>query len=171
MVIPLGQLCNADKQSRIKFLTQDHHGHEVFNEVITTVAQLEGGMTNLDAGHGTQIALNNLSIYQRPTLVDYLRSGWSISMVAAIDYTASNGNPSSSTSLHFMGANNQYESALMNVGMVIEPYDNDKSFPVFGFGGIPRHLGQNATNHCFAMNGNAGDPNIVGIQGIVDSYR
>jgi Copine len=40
-----------------------------------------------------------------------------------------------------MGPNNQYESALTNVGLVVEPYDSDRSFPVFGFGGIPRHMG------------------------------
>ena len=51
----------------------------------------------------------------------------------------------------------------MNVGTIIEPYDNDRSFPVFGFGGIPRHLGQNGVNHCFAMNGNPANPEIVGI--------
>ena len=56
-----------------------------------------------------------------------------------------------------MGGNNQYESALNNVGAVVEPYDTDRSFPVFGFGGIPRHLGLNSVNHCFAMNGNPGD--------------
>jgi len=29
-----------------------------------------------------------------PTFVDYLRSGWQISLVCAIDYTGSNGDPS-----------------------------------------------------------------------------
>ena len=94
-------------------------------------------------------------------------------MVAAIDYTASNGNPSQSSSLHYLGAGapNQYESALWNVGCVVEPYDSDRSFPVFGFGGIPRHLGINGVSHCFAMNGNAANPEIVGIQGIVETYK
>lgn len=59
----------------------------------------------------------------------------------------------------------------MNVGMVIEPYDNDKNFPVFGFGGIPRHMGINSVSHCFAINGNAGDPNIWSVPNIVSTYR
>ena len=103
--------------------------------------------------------------------MDYLRAGWAVSLVAAIDYTASNGNPSSTSSLHYLGGNNQYESALFNVGMVVEPYDSDRSFPVFGFGGIPRHLGINSVNHCFAMNGNPANPEIIGIQQIVETYR
>ena len=113
----------------------------IYNECITTVSDLIDGKTTLTAGNGTTLVVDNFSVYTRPTFVDYLRSGWSISMVAAIDYTASNGDPSSSNSLHYMGASNQYEAALMNVGGIIEPYDNDRSFPVFGFGGIPRHLG------------------------------
>ena len=117
------------------------------------------------------MTVGNFSVYVRPTLVDYLRSGWSISMVGAVDYTASNGEPSNPSSLHYMGGNNQYEAALMNVGVIVEPYDNDRSFPVFGFGGIPRHLGINGVSHCFAMDGNAQNPEIVGIQGIVDTYR
>ena len=92
-------------------------------------------------------------------------------MVASIDYTASNGEPSNPRSLHFQGGNNQYEAALFNVGAIVEPYDNDRAFPVFGFGGIPRHLGLNSVSHCFAMNGNAQNPSIEGIQGIVETYR
>lgn len=59
----------------------------------------------------------------------------------------------------------------MNVGAVVEPYDSDRSFPVFGFGGIPRHMGHNDVSHCFAMNGNAANPEIIGIAGIVSTYR
>jgi hypothetical protein len=70
-----------------------------------------------------------------------------------------------------MGPSNQYEAAISNIGCVVEPYDADRSFPVFGFGGIPRHMGQNSTNHCFAMNGNATLPDIVGIQNILTTYR
>ena len=84
--------------------------------------------------------------------------------MGAIDYTASNGNPSNPSSLHYQGGRpNQYETALSNVGAILEPYDNDRSFPVFGFGGIPRHMGNNAVSHCFALNGDASNPNIVGI--------
>ena len=57
------------------------------------------------------------------------------------------------------------------MGNVVEPYDSDKSFPVFGFGGIPRHLGINGVSHCFAMNGNASNPEIIGIQNIVQMYK
>ncbi len=121
---------------------------------------------------GASVRVTGCQLFIKPSLVDYLRAGWQISMVAAIDYTASNGNPSSPSSLHFQGAGvNQYESALYNVGKIVEPYDLDKAFPVFGFGGIPRHMGLNAVSHCFALNGNAGNPQIVGIENIVQTYK
>lgn len=91
---------------------------------------------------GGQITFSDFKIIERPGFVDYLRSGWQISIVAAIDYTGSNGPYTQPNSLHFMGPSNQYEAAIFHVGTVVEPYDSDRSFPVFGFGGIPRHMGQ-----------------------------
>ena len=76
-------------------------------------------------------------------------------------------------SLHYMGAGaNQYEQALMNVGCVVEPYDLDKSFPVFGFGGVPRHMGIGYVSHCFPLNGNPTNPEIAGgVFAIVNTYK
>ena len=62
-------------------------------------------------------------------------------MVTAIDYTASNRDPSDPNSLHSLGPQNEYIKALYSVGHIVEPYDSDRSFPVFGFGGIPPQLG------------------------------
>ena len=92
-------------------------------------------------------------------------------MTVAIDYTGSNGDPVESDSLHYLGPNNQYEKALMNVGTVIEAYDYDKNFPVFGFGGIPLSMGAKEVSHCFPMNGNSANPNIFTVQNIVATYK
>ena len=171
--LTLTQVCNSNKDTMIKFEAIGGPTNSVFNSVTTNLQEIIDGKTSFDSGDGGQLVITDFEIFVRPTLVDYLRSGWAISMVAAIDYTASNGNPSSPTSLHAMGPQNQYELAINNVGQVVEPYDLDKSFPVFGFGGIPRHMGNPSpgVSHCFAMNGNAADPSILGIQGIVDTYR
>ena len=146
-------------------------GNRELNSGITTIADLESGKTTLDCGLNTTLVVDNFEVKQQPSFIDYLRAGWEVSLTVAIDYTASNGEPSQPNSLHYLGAQNQYETAIFNVGQVVEPYDSDKLFPVFGFGGIPRHLGINGVNHCFAMNGNPQNPDIFGIQGIVDTYR
>ena len=53
------------------------------------------------------------------------------------------------------------------VGSIVEPYDADKSFPVYGFGGVPHHMGINYTSHCFPLNGNEANPAIFGIANII----
>ena len=68
---------------------------------------------------------------------------------------------------------NQYEQAIMNVGQIVEPYDKDGRFPVFGFGGVPRHIAgvPQGVSHCFAMNGNPADPTIPGVMNILQMYK
>ena len=87
----------------------------------------------------------------------------------AIDFTASNGNPSSRASLHYLGQGNQYIHAIEDVGSIIEPYDYDKMFPTFGFGAVPPGLG--TVEHCFPLNSNPNDPSIPGILNIVNIYK
>ena len=156
----LNELCNNDRQARIRFDLSTAAGVDI-HSAVTTVADLEAGKTTVNANNGCTAVFDEFTVFERPTFIDYLRSGWQVGMTVAIDYTQSNGNPSDRNSLHFLGPNNQYESALINVGSVIEPYDFDKNFPVFGFGGMPRHMGINAVSHCFAVNGNAAGPNIL----------
>lgn len=107
-----------------------------------------------------------------PSFVDYLRSGWRIAFTCAIDYTASNGPHHDPRSLHFIGPYpNQYEQAIRNVGQVLEPYDSEGGFSVYGFGGIPRHIGQMQVNHCFPLTGNYQMPKIFGIQNVTKTYH
>jgi hypothetical protein len=53
----------------------------------------------------------------------------------------------------------------------LECYDADHSFPVYGFGGEPRFMGQFSVNHCFPLNGNYENPEVVGTEGILGLYR
>lgn len=62
--------------------------------------------------------------------------------------------PTDPNSLHFMGPSNQYEAAITQVGSIIEDYDSDKMFPVYGFGGVTGHMPVKTTSHCFPVNGN-----------------
>lgn len=117
---------------------------------------------------GSTLSFSMVQVFVRPGFLDYLRSGWQISLVAAIDFTASNGLKAQPSGLHYVSDSsyNAYEQALLNVGNIIEPYDQDKMFPVFGFGGAPRFMGLNTVSHCFPLNGDQANPNIAGIQGI-----
>lgn len=71
-------------------------------------------------------------------------------------------------SLHAIGPQNQYFTAISQVGAVLEPYDYNKMFPTFGFGGIPEP-GQ-GVSHNFPLNSNPQQPAVLGTQGILDVY-
>ena len=93
---------------------------------------------------------------QAPGFPDYLRSGVQISMAAAIDYTLSNGAAEDPISLHYIGKDepNHYEYAIGQVGDIIQQYDENKNFPVWGFGGYWKDNKKKEVSHCFALNGN-----------------
>lgn len=59
--------------------------------------------------------------------------------------------------------------AIMNTGSILEQYDTDKKYPVYGFGG--RLLESMKVSHCFALNGDIFQPEVYGAQGILDVYR
>ena len=88
--------------------------------------------------------------------------------MVAIDYTASNGAATESDSLHFMGPTNQYEATITSVCKTLEPYDYDKQFPVFGFGGVPQFAGATKVSHCFNLLDNT---MAQGVSGILGAYR
>lgn len=112
---------------------------------------------------GGQIHFAGFLMKERLSFVDYLRSGLQVSLSVAIDFTGSNGTPTDPRSLHYMGPSNQYEAAIWQVGSILEPYDSDRMFPTFGFGGIPQYMGMSSASHCFAMNGNPANPEIYGV--------
>ena len=93
-------------------------------------------------------------------------------MIVAIDFTLSNGDPKDRNSLHYVNPDgttlNQYGTAITSVGSVIEYYDTDQKFPLYGFGGKV-HQGQPA-DHCFPLNGSEGDPDVHGVHGILTTY-
>ena len=62
-----------------------------------------------------------------------------------------------------------YADAITAVGRVLEHYDTDKQFPAWGFGAALPPSG--AVSHCFALNGNPADPEVAGVQGILQAYR
>jgi hypothetical protein len=71
-------------------------------------------------------------------LFDYLRAGLQINVQFGIDYTASNGAATKSSSLHYTPGNgwSQYEQAIMSVAPVVLDFDADKMVDVYGFGAI-----------------------------------
>ncbi|KAK8468724.1 hypothetical protein PHAVU_006G096100 [Phaseolus vulgaris] len=104
------------------------------------------------------------------SFIDYVSNGFELNFMVAVDFTASNGNPLHSDSLHYIDAHcrlNSYQKAIMEVGEVIQFYDSDRRFPAWGFGGkIP----DGTVSHCFNLNGSPGTSEVAGVEGIMDAY-
>lgn len=86
-------------------------------------------------------------------------------MTTCIDFTASNGLPKSTYSLHYIRNNktSAYEEALSEVLEIILDYDFDKLVPTYGFGAkveFPTFNSGNKVHHCFPLNGSAKNPNL-----------
>ncbi|KAI3863656.1 hypothetical protein MKW98_031248 [Papaver atlanticum] len=104
------------------------------------------------------------------SFLDYISSGFELNFMVAVDFTASNGDPHSPTSLHYIdpsGRLNAYQQAILEVGEVIQFYDSDKRFPAWGFGGRPAN---DVVSHCFNLNGSFGEPEVEGVNGIMSAY-
>ena len=94
-----------------------------------------------------------------------------INLYIAIDYTESNGYPKNKSSLHYIYGKepNDYEKVIRACGDIISNYNTNQLFPVYGFGGIPEE--KKEVSHCFNINFNYSDPNILGIGDIVGFYK
>ena len=57
------------------------------------------------------------------------------------------------------------------MGEILEPYDYDKKYPVFGFGAEPDFLGKKLS-HCFPLTGKQDQIEVSGgIKGVLAIYR
>jgi len=94
------------------------------------------------------------------SFIDAMRMGMKLNIICAVDYTSSNG------SMHDVDSDNMnpYQTALSAVGQVLEPYDHDKKFSFYGYGGYK--------NGEFPPYFTVGDTEQVdgGVQGILDTY-
>lgn len=117
------------------------------------------------------IKLKLFNYIEKHSFLEYILGGCEISLIIGIDFTKSNGNPDNETSLHYLNPQrpNDYIQAIESVGEILQYYDSDKKFPVYGFGAkMPSKF--EIVSHCFALNKNFFDPEISGIQNIISEY-
>ncbi|CAE1170587.1 Copine-7,Copine-B,Protein BONZAI 1,Copine-3,Copine-A,Copine-8,Copine-E,Copine-9,Copine-D,Copine-2,Nicotinic receptor-associated protein 1,Protein BONZAI 2,Copine-6,Copine-5,Protein BONZAI 3,Copine-4,Copine-1 [Acanthosepion pharaonis] len=181
-------LCNGDYDRAIKVECYDWDrdgGHDFIGEFTTNVRTLlkgSGSENRYEAinpkkkakkknyRNSGEIILMSIKTETIHSFLDYIKSGRTqLNFTVAIDFTASNGNPTSPTSLHYYNPYqmNQYAAAIHAVGEIIQDYDSDKMFPTLGFGA---RLPDGTVSHEFALNCNAANPYCNGIQGILQAY-
>ena len=84
-------------------------------------------LINNEGKNVAKLAVNKCDCESIPSFTDYIKAGWQISLIGAVDFTYSNGMPSNPTSLHYTGGNghNQYVEAIRAVGDILNNYDSD----------------------------------------------
>ena len=176
--IPLANLCNGELSTPITVSVMNYssrHADVLIGSIQNNVSYFmenigkQHEIHNKDNKKTGNILFSKFAIEKRPTFYEYLQSGLQLNLITAIDFTCSNGDPSVPHSLHYINPEqlNQYERCIWEVGSIICPYDSDQEFAVYGFGA---HL-DGRVRHCFPLNGNAQNPNVHGLEGIVDVYK
>jgi len=185
-IIPVQKLCNGDYDRPIIIQCFDWNKsgtHELIGQFQTNLRELITGSKkefhlmdpmkaakNKNYKGSGNIILEECTITKEASFLDYIWGGCEISLITAIDFTGSNGNPNDPSSLHYINPEvpNEYKQAIMAVGDILAYYDSDKMFPVYGFGA---KLSNGTVTHCFPLNGNPQNPEVPGIRGILDVYE
>ncbi|XP_051873556.1 copine-9-like isoform X2 [Pristis pectinata] len=186
--IPVRALCNGDYDRTVKVDVYDWDrdgSHDFIGEFTTSYRELSRGQSQFNVyevlnpkkrgkkkkyvNSGT-VTLLSFKVESDFTFVDYIKGGTQLNFTVAIDFTASNGNPSQPTSLHYMNPYqmNAYAMALKAVGEIIQDYDSDKLFPALGFGAKLPPDGK--VSHEFPLNADPDNPNCNGIDGVLEGY-
>uniref|UniRef100_A0A8C4GMA2 Copine family member IX n=1 Tax=Dicentrarchus labrax TaxID=13489 RepID=A0A8C4GMA2_DICLA len=175
--IPVRALCNGDYDRTVKVDVYDWDrdgSHDFIGEFTTSYRELSRGQNQFNV-------YEVLNPKKKGKKKKYINSGTvstatmsfsltQLNFTVAIDFTASNGNPSQPTSLHYMSPYqmNAYAMALKAVGEIIQDYDSDKLFPAYGFGAKLPPDGK--ISHAFPLSGDNENPNCVGIEGVLEAY-
>ncbi|XP_012670190.1 copine-7 [Clupea harengus] len=188
--VSLISLCSCDEDKKLKFLVWDYDSrgkHDFIGEFYTSFKEMQkigGGnkvtwdcinpkykLKKKNYKNSGVVILSDLKLHRVYTFLDYIMGGCQIHFTVAVDFTASNGDPRNSCSLHYINPYqpNEYLKALIAVGEICQDYDSDKRFSALGFGArIPPNY---EVSHDFAINFNPEDDECEEIQGVVEAYQ
>ncbi|XP_017259977.1 copine-7 [Kryptolebias marmoratus] len=188
--VSLMSLCSCNEERKLKCLVWDYDSrgkHDFIGEFYATFREMQkissGNKVSWDCvnpkykqkkrnyKNSGVVILTDLKLHRVYSFLDYIMGGCQIHFTVAIDFTASNGDPRNSCSLHYINPYqpNEYLKALIAVGEICQDYDSDKRFSALGFGArIPPNY---EVSHDFAINFNPDDDECEGIQGVVEAYQ
>uniref|UniRef100_A0A8C1Y081 Copine VII n=1 Tax=Cyprinus carpio TaxID=7962 RepID=A0A8C1Y081_CYPCA len=175
--VSLISLCSCDDERKLKCLVWDYDSrgkHDFIGEFYTNFKEMQ----KISSGNKVSVRhsaihwhLISVILHRVYSFLDYIMGGCQIHFTVAIDFTASNGDPRNSCSLHYINPYqpNEYLKALIAVGEICQDYDSDKRFSALGFGArIPPNY---EVSHDFAINFNPEDDECEEIQGVVEAYQ
>jgi len=156
-------------ENNVEIAIYDPYHSKELGKFSGPLSQITNNGVNVNLG-GAKTARIEAEVVKNYSFLDYIRGGMQINLTVAVDFTGSNGNPANPMSLHYVGTNsNSYEIAIRSCGNIVAYYDYDQLFPAYGFGG--KFCGNNVVSHCYPLNMNMENPDIQGIEGIIQAYR
>ncbi|XP_073344936.1 copine-3-like [Pagrus major] len=187
--IRLQSLCGGDPEKPVKVYCYDYHvngSHSLIGSFQTTLAEMQIAtpvcpaefecinhkkLKKKNYKNSGVICIKSCQVVKEFTFLDYIMGGCGINFTIAIDFTGSNGDPRTPESLHYINPEgyNEYLTAIWAVGNIIQDYDSNKMFPVFGFGAQVPPSWQ--VSHEFPINFNPANPFCSGIEGVVSAYQ
>mmetsp|Transcript_4024 Transcript_4024/g.3835 ORF Transcript_4024/g.3835 Transcript_4024/m.3835 type:complete len:333 (+) Transcript_4024:559-1557(+) len=187
-MLEMNELCRGDLETMIKFECFDFDSETEFELIGIGTCKagelLIKGFNFPLINHDKQrknkkyrdsgeIFVEDVTVTQADTFIDYIRAGMNLNLTFAIDFTASNLLPSNNNSLHYINPDptykNEYQNAIELIGKCLKEYDSDNKLAAFGFGGVPSWIG--ITSHCFPLNENEANPYVEGYEGILEAYK
>ena len=178
-VVELSSLCGGHQDLPIQIQVFDYEkdgSHVLMGEFETSVSGLleaasSGSTISLEkAGKDTGTIVveeAEVNIDRSDAFFEYISGGCQLDVVVAIDFTGSNGDPRQPGTLHHFhsdGGLNDYEKASTSIVDILEKFDTNKMFPVFGFGakfdGVVYHAFQCGESE-----------EVHGTQGVLDAYH
>lgn len=182
--VSVQRLCNGDMERPLMVTVWDDEGKKStelgYASISARTLLTRGATIHLSSPRasksakptGASLSVLTAQVGAEPSFVDYLRGGCEIALSVAVDFTSSNGPPSSPYSLHFSSseAPSAYEAAISAVAAILAPYDTDGLIPAYGYGGKSKS-GRGVVSHCFALNGKDNAPACKGVEGILEAYH
>ena len=106
------------------------------------------------------------------TFFDLISSGLRLKLSIGIDFTGSNGHPLDMNTLHCIVDDkpNDYEKVIKSIGNILSNYNNEKLYPVYGFGAILNNSLYEEVSMCFNINFQD-NPEIHTIDNVIQVYR
>lgn len=176
-----GRLNRSNENAIIRFTIRDHSDsgeHDTIGWGYFSAAQVMNGQRvfmskNSDGESTGTLIFEKFQRIDSYSLGDYLKYGIHLSMVVAIDFTETNGDPREEDSLHYLNPNghNKYEQAIMGAGEILQNYDTDRKIPAYGYGFSAPNFGINDVSFCCPINGNFDAPHFNGFKAILPAYR
>ena len=140
----------------------DAASHDGTGHLVMTIPETEAS-----------VGIHSIEIQHSDSFLDYVIGGLDLSLFVALDFTKSNKDYTVPGSLHSFNDPenpNDYVRAIQSVVDILQHYDADKKYPVYGFGArLPPSYSH--TSHCFACNGDYFHPEVAGIDEIVRVYQ